>query len=46
MGAIVGRALARPTEVNPQTLVKTAWAFDTLGVRQEELLDLPSDNFP
>ena len=38
MGAIVGRALVRLTEVNPRTLVNTVWAVDTLGVRQAELL--------
>ena len=38
MAAIVGRGFVRLTEVNPLTLVNTAWVVDTLGVRQEELL--------
>ena len=39
LGAIAGRALVRFAEFNPQELANTAWAFATLRVRQEDLLD-------
>ncbi len=38
MVAMAERPLVRLEEFKPQNLANTAWAFATLGMRQEELL--------